>query len=498
MTSRIEDAQPHNNNNNNNSSSGEGVLVYRTAPLGEEETYEDPPDDVAHVRMHSDVVEIPIQAFQNRRQLTTVEFSPGLQIIGRDCFEGCQELTGIKLSSITEIRSFAFAGCYKLEHVQLPEGLQLLDTGAFVSCISMKTLRIPRTTHTINNHAMAFCIRLTTLELPEGLEAISTRAFRQCISLMTVRIPSTVTIIKSSAFLDCKNLLSVEVAERGLARIEAAAFKNCGDLRSIYIPNTVTHIDSNVFDGCTRLKEALPQEEEQFTNALRNRFQDLPIHKLAYFHSFQDVDDNLDALTAAFAQEVSNEGPPGTDHFGMTPLHLIALSYRPDLEVALHLVQRYSDYHVLEDRWGRLPVIYLCQSGPPNSVELVKKVAQVVQPAILETFRLAAWGKQMAAYIGNLKEMDDCRARSNQIQRVLKIVEKYRTKEKLCSVELMLWKLKLEQCSTVTEDEKRPKKKAKINSGDSIPDPSARIHCRMICGADIVISNVVQYLDTIL
>jgi hypothetical protein len=479
-------APPDTNNSRNTE-----VLIY----TAEEDTYEDPPDDVAHVRVDSSVVEIPFQAFQNRQQLATVEFSQGLRIIGRDCFEGCQELTSISLPSITEIRSFAFAGCYKLENVQLPEGLQLLDTGAFVSCISMKNLRIPRSTHTIRNHAMAFCIRLTTLELPEGLTTISTRAFRQCISLMTVRIPSTVTAIKSCAFLDCKNMLSIEVAEQGLQRIEAGAFKNCEDLRSIYIPDTVTHMGANVFDGCTKLKEALPGDDEKLLNTLRNRFQDLPIHRLTYFHSYQDVDDNLDALTVGFSQEASGDAPPGTDAFGMTPLHLMALSSKPDLEVALYLVQRYSEYHVLEDRWGRLPVIYLCQSGPPNSVELVKKVARVVQPAIMETFHLEAWKKQMDAYIGSLEETDDCRARSNQIQRVLKIIDKYRTKEKLCSVELMLWKMKLQESfMESTEEEKRPKKRAKNNSGDSIPDPTHRIHCRMTCGAESVIANVVPFL----
>jgi hypothetical protein len=70
------------------------------------------PPEATHVRVTNSVVEIPAQTFLNRRNLETVELTHGLQIIGRDCFEGCRSLKNIIIPpTVTEIRRFAFAGC---------------------------------------------------------------------------------------------------------------------------------------------------------------------------------------------------------------------------------------------------------------------------------------------------------------------------------------------------------------------------------------------------
>ncbi|KAL3933028.1 MAG: hypothetical protein SGBAC_010575 [Bacillariaceae sp.] len=462
---------------------------------------ENPPDNVENATIDDSVVHLPQQAFQNRRQLIAVRLGAGLQVIGRDCFDGCRELESVEVpESVTEIRSFAFAGCYNLKDLCLKQGLEIIDTGAFVSCIWLKTVKIPWGIQLVRSHAFSFCIRLTTLELPEGLQSIAPKAFRQCISLMTVRIPSTVIIIKFCAFLDCKNLLSVEMAEEGLQRIEARAFQNCEDLRSFFLPSTIVRVGQDAFDGCTKLKEVLPEDHGAFLECLRHRFDGFPIHKLAYFHSFQNLDTVMDAMNAIFsAEEEEEEVPaPERDVLQMCPLHIIALSSKPEVEVALQLVRHYADYHTVEDAWGRLPVIYLCQSAPPNSLKLVQLVAKVILPAILETFHLQEWERQIADYIANMEEANDCRARSAQIQRVLRLVEKYRTKEKMCLIEWMMWKKKMDQLSSSssTKEEilERPVKRTRVSSPSQTPLPSHRIQSRTLCGAGIVISNVVPFL----
>mmetsp|Transcript_39234 Transcript_39234/g.94893 ORF Transcript_39234/g.94893 Transcript_39234/m.94893 type:complete len:508 (-) Transcript_39234:33-1556(-) len=484
--------------------SPEGNSDHRAGGFIYSDGQNNPPDDVENATIDDSVVHLPQQAFQNRRQLIAVRLGAGLQVIGRDCFEGCRELESVEVpESVTEIRSFAFAGCYNLKEVCLKQGLEIIDTGAFVSCIWLKTVKIPWGIHLVRSHAFSFCIRLTTLELPEGLQTIAPKAFRQCISLMTVRIPSTVIIIKVCAFLDCKNLLSVEMAEEGLQRIEARAFQNCEDLRSFYLPSTVARVGEDAFDGCTKLKEALPPDTGAFLECLRHRFRGFPIHKLAYFHSFQNVDTVMDSMNTIFSEQDEEQGPPDTDVFQMCPLHIIALSSKPHVEVALQLVRHYSDYHTMEDAWGRLPVIYLCQSAPPNSLKLVQLVAKVILPAILDTFHLQAWERQIADYIASMDEASDCRARSAQIQRVLRLVEKYRTKEKMCLIEWMMWKKKMGQLSlsstSTTEEEEeetleRPAKRSRQSTPPQTPLPSHRIQSRTLCGADVVISNVVPFL----
>eukprot|EP00526_Cylindrotheca_closterium_P024243 CAMPEP_0113642628 /NCGR_PEP_ID=MMETSP0017_2-20120614/22397_1 /TAXON_ID=2856 /ORGANISM="Cylindrotheca closterium" /LENGTH=144 /DNA_ID=CAMNT_0000554067 /DNA_START=199 /DNA_END=628 /DNA_ORIENTATION=+ /assembly_acc=CAM_ASM_000147 len=60
---------------------------------------------------------------------------------------------------------------------------------------------------------------------------------------------------------------------------------------------------------------------------LKHRFDDFPLHRTCYFHSYHTLRDNIDSI-----QKITKADPAAcskVDFLGMTPLHILALSQRP-------------------------------------------------------------------------------------------------------------------------------------------------------------------------
>lgn len=72
-------------------------------------------------------------------------------------FEDCVNLKSIELpNNIVYISSYAFKGCFSLEHVGLGN-INFIDSNAFNSCKSLKEILIPDTCNTIGFNAFANC-----------------------------------------------------------------------------------------------------------------------------------------------------------------------------------------------------------------------------------------------------------------------------------------------------------------------------------------------------
>lgn len=76
-------------------------------------------------------------AFNNCKDLTTVELGDGVTSIGRNAFLKCEALTSINIGSNVEtIESYAFSGCTALEEVTIPAAQ--VKSGAFSRATALK------------------------------------------------------------------------------------------------------------------------------------------------------------------------------------------------------------------------------------------------------------------------------------------------------------------------------------------------------------------------
>ena len=108
--------------------------------------------------------------------------------------------------TVTAIGDYAFAHCYSLISVSIPDSVTSIGDGAFYSCSSLTSVSIPDSVTAIGDSAFGCCSSLTSVSIPDSVTAIESWAFYACSSLTSVSIPNSVTAIGDYAFSDCPNL----------------------------------------------------------------------------------------------------------------------------------------------------------------------------------------------------------------------------------------------------------------------------------------------------
>lgn len=236
-----------------------------------------------------------------------LKYFTGLREIGQNAFKGCSNLWRIQLpENIEVIQSGAFNKCSSLEIVKFT-GSQLRkiegsDTipwssgdhdnknieynGAFAYCYSLRRIHLPESVEAIGNCAFAFCSSLEHVGLAEnsrlaviegtfidGTEAATMSAkvagaFMYCSSLREFHIPDGLTQIGPAAFYKCVSLNKVHISDNScLVSIGGGlyepfnqkqypgAFAFCTSLKTFTIPSNIKIIYNAAFYGCTSLSE---------------------------------------------------------------------------------------------------------------------------------------------------------------------------------------------------------------------------------------------------
>ena len=392
-----------------NPDDADNVFIYTTGSVV--------PRDVVRVQVHPSITVIPHEAFRNCRRLEEVELSEGLLEIGVEAFHDCIGLKRITIpSTVTIIGIHAFMWCDKLEEVELCEGLQTIGNGAFNYCRALKRIKIPSTVTIIGVFAFYGCCQMEEVELCEGLLEIGEYAFYQCKSLKHISLPTTIRSLGNWSFAEtsllsinlpdgiegigsyvfsggtlftfripplitripqgmvehAESLFSVELSE-SVTHVESDAFFDCPSLRNVAIPQNDIEMGQNTFDHCTDLEQLFGST--QIINALKHRFENLPIHKMLYYQSYNNVTleqlNNAINMRSGQSRALRSKLDPTAkqqDCLGMTPLHILACSTVQNIELYKVIVEKYPENLVVEDRWGALPLLYAVWGNAPSEI----------------------------------------------------------------------------------------------------------------------------------
>ncbi len=147
---------------------------------------------------------------------------------------------------VTKINGFPRGG---MGDVLVPEGVTEIANGAFQGRPYIRNVHLPSTLKKIGVRCFD-CSSITHVNLPEGLEIIEEVTFYGCENLQdTITIPSTVTQIRGSAFANCKQLTAV-ILPAGLQGIQNNAFANCYSLDYIEcLGSEPPAIEASTFSG---------------------------------------------------------------------------------------------------------------------------------------------------------------------------------------------------------------------------------------------------------
>ena len=471
--------------------------------------------------------------------------------------------------SVTVIPARAFEGRERLIEVQLSEGLQEIGERAFCGCKFLRQMNIPSTLKAIRHLAFAYT-RLSSIDLPDGVEDIEGGAFGACKALSSMRIPPLINEIARSVFRQCEGMFSLELSVR-INRIDIDSFVECRSLRNLAI-SPGTQFGMDVFGECNDLLQ-LFSSTEQVKEALMHRFDGLPIHKIMYYQSYHPTEATNEHLSRALNMRTrTSKSGNQNDCLGMTPLHILACSKKQSLELYRVIIEKCPENLITEDNWGGLPLLYACWGGAPGEIiqflidshksnfphhelnwgKMVETLSlacpwwvlknllgvqqthfpeqkidwdnllddfarpetirQTGAPQYLEVFRylvkfsiserlkligLKQWRSNVTDMIEGIPETADSppvdrKACLDGIRSKLATYERdfLRLKEATSTLELALWKAKIDELTPVNPSSsgKRNKKKPKVD------ESGFRKRCRVGCGADIIIENVLPYL----
>ena len=175
-----------------------------------------------------------------------VVIADGVKSIGEAAFQNCKNLKTVEIpNSVTVIKMAAFHNCESLEAVDLPDNLEEIGWGAFYNT-GITSITIPGTIMMFSESWVADCKNLTEITLEDGMPCVIQTLATYSANLKTVNLPNTVKTIGWAAFYGCTSLETFVVNE-GATRIMDMAFYDCTSLTKLYIPASVTTIDKDIF-----------------------------------------------------------------------------------------------------------------------------------------------------------------------------------------------------------------------------------------------------------
>ncbi len=218
----------------------------------------------------SNVKTIGQTTFSGRTDIVNLDLSASkIEIIDKWAFAENQIINSIKFpSSLTLIGELAFAGCYNLTSVAIPDGVTV-DIGAFFNCAQIlydsngspylgKALLEVTVGKDVKLGEAAFylCQGLQKVNLPDDKSVtIDVATFAACVSMQEIDLTQFIEI-PNSAFVDCFSLVNPDLSETQKIGEESFAFGSVSSSYYTYLNlDSVTEIGEGAFYGNAALME---------------------------------------------------------------------------------------------------------------------------------------------------------------------------------------------------------------------------------------------------
>ncbi len=190
--------------------------------------------------------------------LLSVKIPEGVEVIEYGAFSNCPDLKEVNISTTVKyIADFAFGQCQKLLSVLSLENVEELGDELFSGSLKIKNITLPKNLKIIPNNLFYNNEEIENIEIPEGVVEIGGYAFFRCRKITNIELPKSLTKIGDYAFWGTE-LSSVKLPE-GLLEIGHEAF-SASPLTEINFPSSLVKIGNNAFNR-TNLKDIeLPKD----------------------------------------------------------------------------------------------------------------------------------------------------------------------------------------------------------------------------------------------
>ena len=193
--------------------------------------------------------EINAYAFNNCEALEVIPANKDTVLKGAGIFTNCKT---IKKADVGMLTASIFSGCQSLSDVKMT-GISEIPNSAFANCASLKSIDIAEMTN-IGTSAFAGS-GLTSVKL-NNAQLINTSAFAGCNSLKSIDVVATT--IGSKAFNKCEFLTD---ADLNVDKVMSGAFDGCASLRNVNFQSSGSHelaeLSGSAFNNCSVLYELI-------------------------------------------------------------------------------------------------------------------------------------------------------------------------------------------------------------------------------------------------
>lgn len=219
--------------------------------------------NIKRIILPNNIMEIGRYAFSNMR-LKKINFPTSLKKFSMGSFYGCHWMEVDPLiipEGTTEIPRLCFSCCQSFRKLVLPQSLKTLGTSSF-SNTRMEEMNLPNGLDTIEAGAFYGSGELKRVIIPESVTHIGGSAFARIDSLKSINIPHKITEIPYS-FLEscCYNLDSIIIPDN-ITKIGLYAFQSDGALKYIQLSRNLRRIETDAFAATGITEIVLPETLE--------------------------------------------------------------------------------------------------------------------------------------------------------------------------------------------------------------------------------------------
>ena len=192
-------------------------------------------------------------------KLEKVVLPESLLVIDEEAFTNDQLLKDISIPhSVSRIGKHAFKYCYGIKNLYLSENAKKVHKKAFYGCsYSLESIKVnpANRVFTSGQNTNTLIVRKTgelvlgcqNSYIEEGVNIIYNHAFVNCVGLKKIALPKTTTIIQKGAFQGCLNLEKVDLGN--VYTIQDSAFAGDEKITQINLPESLTKLGVGAFLG---------------------------------------------------------------------------------------------------------------------------------------------------------------------------------------------------------------------------------------------------------
>ncbi len=190
--------------------------------------------------------------------------------IGESAFQNCTSLKNFSMeflddyTGITQFGKYCFKGCTDLTEIKYADNLFTAGIGGFMDCTKLKKVTVGAFCQSIEDETFCNCIGLekvtyngapsssVSVQLPDDFIRVGSKAFLGT-AINSIELPSDLNTLGSEVFKNCTQLSSLEIP-KNIQVINGGFCQGCTSLKSVSIPALTQSIKNNAFNGCTSLQ----------------------------------------------------------------------------------------------------------------------------------------------------------------------------------------------------------------------------------------------------